>query len=136
MHSSTTSKQAFRIGTAEKKLLLVLSYYTLLVVLGLTAFTWADRNYENRTRQYMLYFKCEALGVVPGNPCDRTGFERSIYIQLAHGTVYLLLGLLPAISGIYVIDVKELKQNSCCKTCFHDFRIVCHSCHLSQRREY
>lgn len=71
----------------------------------------------------MQYFQCEAYGVDPNNPCDTTTFVAFMYIELVDALAYVLLALLPAVSLIYVVDVKELKRTSCSTTCLLGFRM-------------
>ena len=60
------------------------------------------------------YFACEANGSSKSGRCDaeRKAFESLNYVEL-YAMAYILLGLLPAVSLLYVVDFKKLKECIC-----------------------
>ena len=102
---------------AELRVLIVFSYYAILGISGLTAFTLSSRNLLGYSSALHLYFLCERNGI--GTECDRSGFES--FTNPALVTVgHFLLGIYPAVNLVYVIhlaDLKDLKQKCapCCK---------------------
>ena len=101
------SKHIFKFGTAEKKLLIVLSYYIVLSSVALISFTLATRNVENLISGIQEYFFCEQGGFDPEDHCTRD-YRKYSYPSLSTIS-YALLGLFPVVNLIYVINLKELK---------------------------
>lgn len=98
-------------ATAEVKLIIIFSYFFIFLALSQTAFTIALRNTASFQAGLTEYFFCEATGI-PGHTCDRS-FERvSGEIPIVLG--FILLGLYPVVTLIYVVNVKELKE-ACCR---------------------
>ena len=104
------SRNPHKIGTAERKILIVFVYYILLAVFAVLGFSLATRDAKRVTSGVIRYFECERKGVDPDNPCDTSGYENitNMYISLLS---YILIGMYPLINFIYVIDVRELKQH-------------------------
>ena len=98
-----------KMGTVKKKILIILCYDILLGVVAITAFTFAARS-KPIIDAISHYYLCEAPGIDPDNPCDRSAFENQIHYPILFGIAYLLLGLLPASKLIFVVDICELKQ--------------------------
>ena len=103
------AKDVFKIGTAERKILISFSYYVLLAVVALTSFTIATRNSEPFAEQLSHYFVCEGKGNDPNNPCDRNTFLQ-LAIPWLSVIAFILIFLLPAINLVYVLNIKELKE--------------------------
>lgn len=103
------SKNPYKIGTAERKILIVFVYYIILAVVALTAFTLTIRDEEDFSSAVLSYFQCESKGVDPNNPCDTSSYTTLLHIALT-SLSYILLGLFPMINFIFVISVRELKQ--------------------------
>lgn len=101
---------AARKVTAEIKLLIIFSYVFAFLALSQTAFTFALRNQASFEADLAEYFLCEASGV-SGRPCERSFQRLSGDIPVAVG--YVLLGLYPIVTLIYVVNVKELKKVCC-----------------------
>ena len=89
--------------------MIIFSYYVLLTVVALTAFTITTRNSEPFTKQLLNYFACEGKGNDPNNPCDRNTF-RQLAIPWLSVIGFILLFLLPAVNLVYVLNIKELKK--------------------------
>ena len=105
------SKHPFKIGTAERKILIVFCYYVVLGVIALTAFTITTRNGTQFADAVADYWRCEIAGVDPENSCDglRTSFQQLSYPGLTSAS-YILLGIFPAINLIFAVNVTEIKQ--------------------------
>ena len=105
------SKHPFKIGTAERKILIILCYYVLLGVIALTAFTIFTRNSTQFSDAIAEYWLCESTGVNPENSCDRLreSFQQLSYPGLS-AVSYVLLGIFPAVNLIFAVNVKEIKQ--------------------------
>ena len=84
--------------------------------MGLVAFVLNVRSISSFSDALLAYFACEAAGVSASRDC---GSEKKAYQSLNHfGTSilsYVLLGLLPTVSLLYVIQFGELKQH--CVSC-------------------
>ena len=106
-------KHIFKFGTAEKKLMIVFSYYIVLSSVALTTFTLSTRNIDILIRGIQEYFFCEQGGFDPEDRCTRD------YLKYAYPSLstisYALLGLFPVVNLIYAINLKELKAalNKC-----------------------
>ena len=111
------AKSPYKIGTAEKKLLVIIFYYVLLAVLALTTFTISTRNAITIIKEILLYFICERDGINPSQPCDRSRFEG--FNNPVPGTLsFILLGLFPCVNLIFTVNVKELREKiEPCVTC-------------------
>jgi len=105
------SKHPFKVGTAERKILIVFCYYVLLGVIALTTFTLTTRNGTLAADAVADYWQCEITGVDPENPCDRLRdlFEALTYPGLT-SVSYFLLGIFPAVNLIFVVNIAEIKQ--------------------------
>ena len=109
-----------RIGTAQTKILLILSYDAVFAVLGLIYFTLVSADLDKFNKNFSLYLVCEANGL--GKECDRSSFTQFSYIGGGLGTtVYWLLGLIPTVNLTFVISWKEAKKSlkHLWKTFFH-----------------
>ena len=96
----------FKVSAAEKKLLFVFAYYTVFASVTLAYFGVATGDQDNFVAAATEYFICESSG--PEEPCPKD-YEQYAHPGLA-ATAYLLLGFIPAVSLIFVIHVRELKQ--------------------------
>ena len=103
------SKNPYKIGTAERKILIVFVYYIVLAVIALLAFTMTIRDGERFTVEILNYFECERKGHDPDNPCDTSGYTRVLHVGLT-SLSYILLGLFPMVNFTFVVNVRELKQ--------------------------
>jgi len=105
------SKHPFKVGTAERKILIVFCYYVLLGVIALTTFTLTTRNGALAADAVADYWQCEIAGVDPENPCDRLRdlFEALTYPGLT-SVSYFLLGIFPAVNLIFAVNIAEIKQ--------------------------
>ena len=103
------SRNPYTIGTAERKLLIVFVYYVVLTVISITAFTLIVQDADRLFLARLQYFECKRKGVDPNNPCDP-----NIHIKLEHVALtslsYILLGLFPVVNFVFVISVRELKE--------------------------
>ena len=95
------------INPAELKILIVFVYSIIFAAIGVIVFMIGSRNAGAFLNQLTTYFGCEALGIQPGQMCqrefDRTALEVLIDITLFFTSIY------PIVSLIYVVNVQELK---------------------------
>jgi len=105
------SKHPFKVGAAERKILIIFCYYVLLGVIALTSFTVFTRNGALFGDAVADYWQCEITGVDPENSCDRLkdSFEALTYPGLT-SVSYILLGIFPAVNLIFAVNIKEIKQ--------------------------
>ena len=110
------SNSAIRIGTPERKILIALTYYVILVTFSLTSFTIETRNEEKFFQQLFSYFSCEVGGHNPEMPCNRNQFRQITNPQIA-AVSNALLSLFPAINLVYALDIMSLRSRikMCCK---------------------
>ena len=105
------SKQPFKIGTAERKVLIIFCYYVLLFVIALTAFTDFTRTSTDIAAEIEEHWRCELSGVDSENACNerKASFEAPGYTALS-SISYILMGLLPAVNLIFAVNISELRQ--------------------------
>ena len=96
------------VGTAEKKLMLVLCYYMILTALAVVTITVILRNGEAMLDAIENYFLCELHGVNPSSPCRRD-FEQYNSPGLLALTLSII-ALYPLYVLIFVVNIRELKQ--------------------------
>ena len=110
------SKQLFKIGTAERKILIIFCYYVLLVTIALTAFTVITRSIGQFAAAVADYWRCELTGVDPENPCDGLIASFRQYTNpVLTSFSYILWGLFPTVNLVFAVNISELKQKY--KTC-------------------
>lgn len=111
LFKTKSSQHPFKISIAERKVLIVLCYFVLLVVVSLTALAVTIRNSGKFGTTLIEYWQCEATGVDPGKQCDRL---YALFEELGPpamiGISNLLYLILPLVNLIFVINVTELKQ--------------------------
>ena len=76
----------------------------------MVSFTLSTRNAEEFISAETKYFLCEAAGVDPENPCDRSGFEDLTVSPIVISLTAALLGLLPAVNLIFTANITDLKK--------------------------
>jgi len=105
------SKHPFKVGAAERKILIIFCYYVLLGVIALTTFTVTTRNATLLADTVADYWQCEIAGVDPENSCDklRDLFEALTYPGLTSISSFLL-GIFPAVNLIFAVNIEEIKQ--------------------------
>ena len=96
--------------TPEIKLLIIFCYIFVFLALSQTTFAVGLRNRASFAAELTEYFFCEAAGI-SGRTCERS-FERVAGdIPVAIG--FVLYGLYPVVTLIYVVNIKELKEFCC-----------------------
>lgn len=105
-------KGCFKIGSGEKKILIVLLYYAILVEFALMAFTLGTRNISSFRTAVFINFICESFGYNPDAPCDRSLID-SLKYPGVNLVAYLMLELFPVINFTYVIKFRVLKKWFC-----------------------
>ena len=109
MYSFRKKKRKTRLASGEKKIVIVLLYYTFLVEFALTGFTLATRSVSQFRLAIKHNFLCECLGHDPESPCDRSQLEGLRYPGVSL-VAYMLLVLFPVINFTYVINFRKLKR--------------------------
>ena len=96
---------------AERKVLIILCYYVLVVVIALIAFSATTRNDVEFAAAVADYWRRELTGVDPENPCDelRLSLER-LLVPVLTSCTYILAGISPAVNLVFVVNISELKQ--------------------------
>ena len=96
---------------AERKILIILCYYVLVVVIALIAFTAITRTVGQFAAAVADYWRCELTGVDPENPCNelRASLE-GLQFPVLTSCSYVLLGISPAVNLVFVVNISELKQ--------------------------
>lgn len=92
----------------EIKISVILIYFSLFLGTSQTALTFVIRNIPSYVSELETYFLCESSGQLPGKVCERS-FQRlgwEIVIVIA----YIILGCYPVVQLIYVVNMKDLKQ--------------------------
>ena len=95
------------MGTAERKVLLVFTYYILVGVFVLTSSAVLENNADRKYTAFAEYLQCEANG--RNNTCiyDTQHFESAMVLS-----INVLLGLTPAIILVFAINVSEARAFS------------------------
>ena len=109
-------KTSIHFGTAERKLLVILCYYVLLGSEALVAFAINAKSIGAFVNAVVMYFICESSGGVTRGKCET---EMKAYESLNNVgpalLAYVLVGLLPAVGLLYVVQFGEVKR--CCTLC-------------------
>ena len=108
-HSTLPKSSLIHLSTAEKKLLIVFTYYIFLYVISQLNFTLGIQIADTLQTKVFSYFLCEQNGCDPSAPCDRSGFE-NLFNQGILLLSSILSFLAPAVNFVFVVDYKELKQ--------------------------
>ena len=106
------STRRISLGSGEKKIIIVLLYYVLLVEFALMAFTLTVRNVGDFRAAVVAHFRCEATGFNPDDPCDRSSFEDIRYPSVSL-LAYMLLLLFPVINFTFVINFRGARKWLC-----------------------
>eukprot|EP00731_Ephydatia_muelleri_P010669 Em0005g1255a len=102
------SKSPIRLGTAEKKVLIVFIYYVLLGIIALAAFGINVRTGNAFAIALVAYFACEST--MPGNcEASRNKALNNTFPGLTD-TAYILLALFPLVNLVYAFNFNELKD--------------------------
>lgn len=114
--------QCLKIGSGEKKIVIVLLYYVLLVEFSLMAFSLATRNLGQFRTAVAINFQCESSGLTPlvadgdeATPtCDASRSQlEALKFPWVNLVAYMLLVLFPVINFTYVIKFRVLKKWCC-----------------------
>ena len=108
-YNKKTSTTKSHLGTAEKKLLIIFCYFTLLVSMAFVAFALNAKSLNSIGRR----FGCLSSGSSTSGNCDNQ--MNANVSQIFYLLVIVLLAFLPAVSLIYVVKCGELKH--CCTLC-------------------
>ena len=101
------------MGIPERKLLLALCFYVVLMIFAVPSFMLDIRSAEPFEQHLRSYFLCEEQGVNPNNPglCIefRDDFRKFAYPELA-ATSYILLNSFPTVFLVYTLNFMEIKK--------------------------
>ena len=96
------------LGKAEKKVLIVITYFVLLATLAVTSFSHYAVVKIPSEDALSQYFTCERLQ--PGN-CKAYKDEAEKYkVPGLSESAYILVSLFPVVNLVYVFNHKELKD--------------------------
>ena len=96
------------INPAELKILIVFVYSIIFAAVGVIGFLVGSRNTDTFRNQLTAYFGCEALGVQPGDECERA-FDRTA-VEVVVDLTLFFTAIYPIMSLIYVVNLQELKM--------------------------
>ena len=99
-----------KIGTAERKILIVFVYYVIVIVVVVLGASLRVRDRDRTSNEIQCYFQCESRGVDPSNPCDTSGYFNIVTITMSTIS-FILLGLFPLVNFIFVVNIGELKEH-------------------------
>ena len=100
-------KKMLKLHSGEVKVLIISCYFVIFAVIMITTFTIIiSQNLAQFIRDITNYFMCEATGTL--RDCDKP-------IPELHGRIltivtFILVGLLPIVNLIFVLNIRELKQ--------------------------
>ena len=100
------SKNPFKFGTPEKKLLIIFAYYIVFHVISYIYYILSLTSVTERLTELQNYVTCESRGLDPENPCDKSMLEKYYYPSLELLT-YILIFLIPLVNLVFVIDVQQ-----------------------------
>ena len=103
---STTNNRA--LSTAEKKIIIAILLFMVFSVFTLVHSAIVTAKSDNFISAVTDYFKCEALGHVPGK-CNRSEFEH-IYSPYMSAISYTLIGLIPLGILNFVLRWRSVKE--------------------------
>ncbi len=103
----------FRIGTAEKKLLVVFCYFTILCSLALTTLTLRTRFGTDYSQSLVEYFRCELSGYNPKEPCTKSEIRRYSFPYIG-AISFLVIGIYPVMTLIFALNIQNIR-NICSK---------------------
>ena len=91
---------------AEAKVLVIYCWYVILGIGTALGYSLSSAILDDLQRKLVDYFECERCGVISGQTCDRSGFER--YTNPPMVTIaYSLFHAYPLITLIYVFRIKR-----------------------------
>ncbi len=104
------SKSPFSFGVAEKKLVIIFTYFIVIQVIGFIVYSLSQRDASQLTQELGKYLACELNGHNSSDPCDRTAFE-TFQHPTASILSYRLLLLTPLVNMVYVVDFRFLMSS-------------------------
>ena len=99
-----------RLSTPEKKLLVAFFFYVIFGVVVLLFYGVSTDNSYNLHQVIVAYFECEASGFVPGR-CNKYYEDiQALNFSSIDGIILVLLGCVPCVNLIFVVNWKYLKE--------------------------
>ena len=96
------------MSTAEKKILIAICLFLFFAVFTLIQSSIVTAKSDQFIAAVTDYFKCEALGHVPGK-CNRSEFEH-YYNPYMSAISYILIGLIPLGVLNFVVSWRSVKE--------------------------
>ena len=100
-------KNLIKIGTPQRKILIVFLYYISLGALALTTFTLVTRNYGKQITETLQYFECQKSS--SNNTCSYYPESNSTITAITLSLTFSLIGCFPAVNLVYVVNFKATK---------------------------
>ena len=91
------------------KILILFCYFFAMMALNIITLAYGGAQSDLIDESITDYLTCESIGVRPGLKCDRGKLEEVDIVILVCLSAFLL-GLLPVVSLVYIVNVKELKM--------------------------
>ena len=97
---------------ATVKVAINISYFAGFIIYVLISLAINKHQFpiDSYTQALREYFLCESAGVRPGKMCDRSEINQALPYLLLYEITPFLIALLPVVTLIYVVNVRELKQ--------------------------
>ena len=108
MFSNNLNKKKVQLSTAEKKIIVALCSFILFTVFSVAQISDYLANKGGLLEALSNYFKCEALGHIPGK-CNRSQFEH-YYNPFLNAITNTLMGLIPLSILNFVLKWKSVRR--------------------------
>ena len=100
------SKNPFKFGTPEKKLLIIFSYYTLFHVTIYIYYMFVIKNLKDGSTEFQKYITCESSGHDPEDPCDKSRLGE-LHQPVLEALTIIFLYLIPVVNLVFVFDFQQ-----------------------------
>lgn len=107
-------KPTAKIGKAEVKIFVIMSYYILLGVILISALAYTHATADEVVVASQEYFICQSAGIRPDRDC---GNAPEVHVHTLHNIIYtglFLEILMPIVFLIFIIDWKG--SHTCLKS--------------------
>ena len=100
------SKNPFKFGTPEKKLLIIFSYYIVHHVISYIYYILIIKNLKDGSTEFLKYITCESKGHDSEDPCDKSRLEELQQPALEALNI-IFLYLIPVVNLVFVLNVQQ-----------------------------
>ena len=100
----------FTFGTAEKKLLFVLCYYTLAAALLFSHVTLQIRMSSGHLTNLLKFLFCELRSHNSSDQCKYFDLDNLFTINIIGILTFLMFSLIPFVNLVYAVNIQELKK--------------------------